>query len=266
MLASKVGFCNLSNITRFQQLTQLNSAVRWRTLHIASMLSQVEQNQSSAAEPYRVYYGENFVVLILFKLCNSHDFQWNWKNFLSGSLSKNIKSVKVFSLTTSFAGVIAQPMLYDQATKIGQSMPLTAAICGMVGFFTFVTPFLLHVITKKYVTELFYDPVNKEYIAEIITFFLTRQRIHFKVEDVEVPDVPGMFTSFIVKPKSGKPVALFVDPKLFDDPTHYIKIMGYDKPIDFKFEELQKKKWEMLWFDVNVLWWESGNKIWRDES
>lgn len=55
-----------------------------------------------------------------------------------------------------------------------------------------------------------------------------------------VPEVPGMFTSFLVKTKDmRRPAALFVDPKLFDDPTHYVKIMGYDKPIDFKlnFEE-----------------------------
>lgn len=38
-----------------------------------------------------------------------------------------------------------------------------------------------------------------------------------------------MFTSFLVKKRP-----LFVDPALFDDPEHYVRIMGYDKPIDFK--------------------------------
>lgn len=50
-----------------------------------------------------------------------------------------------------------------------------------------------------------------------------------------MPDVPGMFTSFMVKNKSSnKSIPLFVDPRVFGDPTHYVKIMGYDKPIDFK--------------------------------
>lgn len=53
----------------------------------------------------------------------------------------------------------------------------------------------------------------------------------FRPSDVKVPEVPGMFTSFLV---DGKP--LFVDPALFDDPEHYVRIMGYDKPIDFKLE------------------------------
>lgn len=46
-----------------------------------------------------------------------------------------------------------------------------------------------------------------------------------------VPDVPGMFMSFQIGKRK-----FFVDPSLFPDPQHYVKIMGYDKPIDFKLE------------------------------
>lgn len=62
-------------------------------------------------------------------------------------------------------------------------------------------------------------------------------QIEFKIEDVKVPDIPGMFTTFEVKGK-----ALFLDPRLFQDPTHYAKIMGYDKPIDFKLYDNNNKK------------------------
>lgn len=47
-----------------------------------------------------------------------------------------------------------------------------------------------------------------------------------------------MFTTFAIN--NGK-TSLFVDAKLFPDPTHYVKIMGYDKPMDFKLD-LQEKK------------------------
>lgn len=151
-----------------------------------------------------------------------------------GILSPQIRAVKVFSLATSIGGVIAQPILLEQAAKIGGT-PMIVAICGIAGFFTFVTPLLLHLITKRYVTELYYDVTTKEYTASTITFFLMKQQTKFKLEDVVVPEVPGMFTTFMVGKKS-----LFVDPKLFPDPTHYIKIMGYDKPIDFKFEEARQ--------------------------
>lgn len=150
-------------------------------------------------------------------------------------MTPNIKSVKVFSITTSVIGVVAQPILYEQAAKMGGSTPVIVAICGFIGFFTFITPVLIHAITKKYVTELHFNPATNEYTATIISFFLTKRETTFKVEDVIVPEVPGMFTSFHVKTKDmRKPVAMFVEPKLFDDTTHYIKLMGYDKPMDFK--------------------------------
>lgn len=56
-------------------------------------------------------------------------------------------------------------------------------------------------------------------------FFQTK----FTPADVKVPEVPGMFTSIMVKD-----TPLFLDPNSFENTDHYIKIMGYDKPIDFK--------------------------------
>lgn len=41
-----------------------------------------------------------------------------------------------------------------------------------------------------------------------------------------------MFTSFLVK---GKPV--FVESNHFSQTTHYGKIMGYDKPFNFRLNE-----------------------------
>ncbi|XP_053688685.1 transmembrane protein 70 homolog, mitochondrial [Sabethes cyaneus] len=158
----------------------------------------------------------------------------NEKQVYHGVLTPQIRAVKVFSLVTSIGGLVAQPILLEQANKIGGT-PMIVAICGIAGFFTFVTPFLLHLITKRYVTDLSYDSTTQEYTAITITFLLQRQQTKFRIKDVVVPEVPGMFTTFMVGDKS-----LFVDPTLFPDPTHYIKIMGYDKPIDFKFEEARR--------------------------
>lgn len=57
-----------------------------------------------------------------------------------------------------------------------------------------------------------------------------------------VPDVPGLFTTF-----HAKGIPLFVDPQLFEDPNHYAKIMGYDKPLDLKLGLNDKEsKWVRL--------------------
>ncbi|KAM7356143.1 transmembrane protein 70 homolog, mitochondrial [Cochliomyia hominivorax] len=147
-----------------------------------------------------------------------------------GTLTPRMRAVKVFSLTTSLAGLAAQPILMEQGMKLGGT-GMAIFLCGFGGFFTFVTPLLLHFVTKKYVTEIHYNPVTGEYIATTINIILQKVRTKFRPSDVKIPEVPGMFTSFNVGKKS-----LFVDPALFEDPEHYVRIMGYDKPIDFKLD------------------------------
>ncbi|XP_050346380.1 transmembrane protein 70 homolog, mitochondrial [Nymphalis io] len=145
-----------------------------------------------------------------------------------GPLTPQIKAVKIFSVSSSAAGLAAQPIIIREATTIG-STSLLVALCSVVGFFTFVTPLLLHLITKKYVTEIHYDPKTLTYKATTINFFLASVQLDFKAEDVVVPDIPGMFTTMVAK---GKP--LFIEARHFTDPLYYAKIMGYDKPLDFK--------------------------------
>lgn len=65
-------------------------------------------------------------------------------------------------------------------------------------------------------------------INKIYVYF----QLEFKTDDVVVPDVPGMFTTMHAK---GTP--LFIEARHFTDPLHYAKIMGYDKPMDFKLGE-----------------------------
>ncbi|XP_023936496.2 transmembrane protein 70 homolog, mitochondrial [Bicyclus anynana] len=150
-----------------------------------------------------------------------------------GPLTPQIRAVKIFSVTSSAAGLAAQPLILKEAANIG-STSLIIALCSVVGFFTFVTPILLHIITKKYVTEIHYDPETSTYKATTINFFLAPVILEFKAEDVVVPDIPGMFTTMNAK---GKP--LFIEARHFTDPQYYAKIMGYDKPLDFKLGEEQ---------------------------
>lgn len=93
-----------------------------------------------------------------------------------GPLTPQIKAVKIFSLSSSAAGLVAQPIILREASTIG-STSLLIAICSVVGFFTFVTPLLLHIITKKYVTEVYYNPETKSYTAVTLNFFLVPKKV-----------------------------------------------------------------------------------------
>ena len=98
------------------------------------------------------------------------------ENIYYGPLTPQIKSVKVFSLSSSAAGLLAQPIIIREAATIG-STSLIVALCSVVGFFTFVTPVLLHIISKKYVTEIHYDPASSTYTATTINFFLAKKKV-----------------------------------------------------------------------------------------
>lgn len=97
-------------------------------------------------------------------------------NIYYGTLTPKIRAVKVFSLTTSVVGLTIQPMLIEQGTKLG-GMPMVVFMCGFAGLFTFVTPLLLHFVTKKYVTEIAYNAASDEYTATTISFFLVKKKV-----------------------------------------------------------------------------------------
>ncbi|XP_012214568.1 transmembrane protein 70 homolog, mitochondrial [Linepithema humile] len=145
-----------------------------------------------------------------------------------GILTKQVRGLKIFSLLTSTGGLLAQPLLYTKAVESGN----TGAVLGLfacIGFLAVTTPLLIHMITKKYVTHVYYNAKEDKYIANTYNLFVRKKELEFTPDDVVVPDVTGMFTNCIIK---GKP--LFLEQSFFDDPSHYIRIMGYDKPIDFK--------------------------------
>ncbi|CAH2268980.1 transmembrane protein 70 homolog, mitochondrial [Pararge aegeria] len=164
---------------------------------------------------------------------NKEKLENKFEKIYYGPLTPQIRAVKIFSVSSSAAGLAAQPLILNEAANIG-STSLIIALCSVVGFFTFVTPILLHLITKKYVTEIHYDPETSTYKATTINFFLSPVVLEFKADEVDVPDIPGMFTTMNAK---GKP--LFIEARHFTDPLYYAKIMGYDKPLDFKLGEDQ---------------------------
>lgn len=87
-------------------------------------------------------------------------------------LGPRIRNLKIVSFMTSAAGLCVQPMLLQKAMEAGSSIAATIGVCTITGFFTFVTPILIHLVTRKYVTSLEYNEKKDEYIATIISFFL----------------------------------------------------------------------------------------------
>merc|ERR1719412_2801956 len=163
------------------------------------------------------------------KCTKEHD-----QTIYQGILTTQLKLVKGFSLMTSAIGLSCQPILPWNMQQNGANVALALGAGTFLSFFTFATPILIHHISKKYVTELNYNKLEDTYTAYYYSLFLRKKEIKFKLNDVKVPDIPGMFCTFKAK---GRP--LFVDGSEFYEPKHFGKIMGYDKPLDLRWDSTQ---------------------------
>ncbi|NXH13663.1 TMM70 protein, partial [Bucco capensis] len=167
-------------------------------------------------------------------LCSSspHEHPEHGKLVYKGNLAKAVLGVKFFSYSTSIFNLFMMPYLMLK-TGIGFDSVLTqAAFCGVIGFFTFVTPVTLHVLTKGYVIRLYYKEDMDTYTAITYNAILAEKATVFHQKDVKIPDITRMFTTFYAKTQS-----MLVNPTLFPNPQDYHHLMGYDKSLYFNLEE-----------------------------
>lgn len=96
------------------------------------------------------------------------------KPIYEGKLTSKIKFVKIFSLSSSAAGLLVQPYLLPKVLATQSTVALVGVIV-ITGFFAFCTPLLLHMITSRYVTHMDYDSKKNVYVATVFNI-LTRKR------------------------------------------------------------------------------------------
>ncbi|XP_061111658.1 transmembrane protein 70, mitochondrial isoform X2 [Conger conger] len=158
----------------------------------------------------------------------------------SGSLAKAVLGVKLFSYSTSIFSMCVMPQVLLKTGFGVQSLALQVAVCGTIGLFTFITPVLLHLLSKGYVVRLYHNHEMDTYTAVTYNALLAEKKTVFHQSQVSVPGVSKMFTTFYANRRS-----MLVNPELFALPHDYNHLMGYDKPFSFdldKFEEQERSK------------------------
>ncbi|XP_039892946.1 transmembrane protein 70, mitochondrial isoform X1 [Simochromis diagramma] len=153
----------------------------------------------------------------------------------AGSLGLAVRGVKMFSYSTSAASLFLMPQILLKTGLGVQSFALQAAFCGVIGVFTFLTPILLHIITKGYIIRLYHNPDKDVYTAVTYSVFLTEKKSVFHQSQVRIPAVSKMFTTFY----AGK-VGFLVNPDIFPVPHDYNHLMGYDKPFSFRADDMEQ--------------------------
>ncbi|XP_069113728.1 transmembrane protein 70 homolog, mitochondrial-like [Argopecten irradians] len=143
-----------------------------------------------------------------------------------GNITKSIKIVKIFSVSTSGVALCLLPFVMPNILELP---PVLQFMLGSgVSFFMLGTPLMIHAMTKRYVTDLYYNKDSNTFTAATLSFFCRRKVRVFTTEDVTFPSMASVLCFMKVK---GKP--LFIDPSGFRSREAYIKLMGYDKPMDF---------------------------------
>ncbi|CAD5116327.1 unnamed protein product [Dimorphilus gyrociliatus] len=143
-----------------------------------------------------------------------------------GKITVQVKLVKGFSVTTSALGLALQPLVFKGLSTL--PIVLQVMMGSGIGFFVLATPLLLHTITKRYVTHMYYDSEKDTFTATTLSLLLKEKQLTFKPDDVEVPEISGIFSH--VKAK-GKP--LFIDISGVLDKAAYKRLLKYDQPIKF---------------------------------
>lgn len=152
---------------------------KWRTL--------TEFHPNVGGSPLLTVFNRNFAIFNVAKSSSSgnvYSTQYagnasaESKNnvIYCGALTPQIKGVKIFTCISSLGGIVIQPILL-QHLLAGENVPITIAMGTIAGFFTFVTPFLIHLLTKKYVTEIQYSTKTDTYTATTLSFFLQRKKV-----------------------------------------------------------------------------------------
>ncbi|KAM9388052.1 transmembrane protein 70, mitochondrial [Phaethornis superciliosus] len=161
-----------------------------------------------------------------------HDHPEHGRLVYKGNLAKAVLGVKFFSYSTSIFNLFMMPYIMLKTGVGFESVFLQAAFYGLIGFFTFVTPVTLHVLTKGYVVRLYYKEEMDTYTAITYSAILAEKATVFHQKDVKIPDITKMFTTFYAKTKS-----MLVNPSLFPNPQDYNHLMGYDKSFYINLEE-----------------------------
>ncbi|XP_043583992.1 transmembrane protein 70 homolog, mitochondrial [Bombus pyrosoma] len=152
----------------------------------------------------------------------------------NGTLTNKVRNIKMISLLSSAVSLISQPIIYMKILE-EDNLVGVGTLFALLNVITISSPLLIHLLTRRYVIEMYHYPNEEKYTAKLYSFFCKEREITFSPNDVIEPktQITGAFTTCVV---GGKP--LLLDENNFIDPKHYKIIMNYNKPIDFEVEQL----------------------------
>jgi transmembrane protein 70 len=179
---------------------------------------------------------------------NSNNNSKEWNKYLenenlygklvyTSKLRNHLFRAKVLSLSSSVLGIGMLPFLALSLKEA--SLLANILVFSTTSFFIFATPLLFQYVTRRHVNRLHYNYETDTYTAFLFNFILQEYKIQFKTTDIQVPDMPGMFTSFHL---TNLKRSIFIDYDQVTDKSIVARILGFDKPFDYnKYDKKNKQ-------------------------
>lgn len=129
-----------------------------------------------------------------------------------GPLIGKIKALKYLSLTTSMISLAAQPIIILKANEIGSGV-FAAVFASSLGAIVFLTPFLINLVTKRYVYQVDFEADSKRFTAYTLNILNRPVRHIFGPGDVRLLKEDKMFANATINQDK----AFFIDFKKVTD-------------------------------------------------
>ncbi|KAJ7338929.1 hypothetical protein JRQ81_012831 [Phrynocephalus forsythii] len=204
-----------------------SSGASWRSPRAAALGRGSSGFFPWMAENKQIPFG-SVELLCCFSTSSTQEYSEYGRLIYSGPLAKVVAGVKFFSYSTSMFNIAVMTSVFSK-TGVGiDSLALQIAFYSFLGFFTFVSPVALHLLSKGYVIRLYHKAETDTYTAFTYNVILAEKKTVFHQKEVTIPSVSKMFTTFYANSKS-----MLVHPQRFEYAQDFNHLMGYDKPFTF---------------------------------
>ncbi|KAI8519940.1 mitochondrial proton-transporting ATP synthase complex assembly [Branchiostoma belcheri] len=221
--------CHIINpLGAARSINTLSHSVQHRQLFRGLSLQQVLLNCSRTISTSK----QNCFDLFDHDAPKPHEWQTpDGRLLYKGALANIVTKVKFFSYSTSLLGISLMTPIFWHGGVSHFNVFAQVAIYFMSIGFILVSPAVLHYLSKGYVVRMYHDAAKDQYTVVTYNLILREKKTRFTQEDVKVPELRRMFTTFMAGGKG-----YLVNEASFYRAQDYDHLMGYDKPFDFDMD------------------------------
>ncbi|KAI6656968.1 hypothetical protein LOD99_16269 [Oopsacas minuta] len=161
----------------------------------------------------------------------------------SGPFSPAVRAIKLVSLVSSFTALSISPFLLafgkEGIPLLGKSMIVSITLLASWG-----TTGLLHLLTRAYIHNLYYNETQEIFTAHTTTLFYRTRVTRIHASDIHQPadGFGAFFTTFVAKQK---PFYLHQEIMRESNPELYMRILGMStKKIDEENMRMKRSREE----------------------